>query len=225
MASNKDYLQGARKSLYNRIVKLYLLRHGECGKRSARNPDPPLTDEGIGQSEKMSKGFLKADIAAIYYSPHLRARQTAEIIFKDINRHGLEIQSSELIREKQDPDWFNAENRRDLPWDIIKKERLNPDWKLDGGESFREMNGRILSALELMIRNHGTNRNILWVTHNSVIKFILASVILGDKKELTDLFYSAFDRIEIKRGGYYAIEYKKKYYEPYPDWYLVNGNI
>lgn len=204
-------------------MKLYLLRHGECGRRSAENPDPPLTDEGVNQSEKLGRHLIKTDITAIYHSPYLRARQTAEIIFSGSKKSGIIIKSNDLIKEKQDPDWFNTENRRDLPWDIIRKERLNPEWKLSGGESFSEINCRVSRALQQMIENHGTNRNILWVTHNSVIKFIVASVILGAKRELTDLFYSVFDRIEIRRGGYYVIEYKRKFYENSPNWYLING--
>lgn len=206
-------------------MKLYLLRHGECGRRSAENPDPPLTDEGLAQSEKISRRLTQADVTAIYHSPHLRAKQTAEIILSGADRTGLVMRSNELIREKRDPDWFNTENRRDLPWDIIKKERLNPDWKLDGSESFREMDNRISIAMESMVRDHGTNRNVLWVTHNSVIKFIVTSVILGVKKESLELFYSVFDRIEIKRSGCYTVEYKKKYYEACPGWYLVNGGL
>ena len=177
-------------------MKLYLLRHGECRKRSVNEADPPLTDEGISQSEKMSKTLKGSDISVIYYSPHLRARQTAEIIvshFGGCDR--VLVGENPLIREKQDPEWFNTENRRNLPWDIIKQERLNPDWKMEEGESFNEIKNRIENALDLMIKCHGTNTNVLWVTHNSIIKFIVSSVVLGRKKEEMDLFYSIFDRI------------------------------
>ncbi len=207
-------------------MKLYLLRHGECRKRSAEESDPPLTDEGVSQSEKLSRMLKSADISVVYYSPHLRAKQTADIIVSRFGGYGKVLMNENpLIREKQDPEWFNIESRRNLPWDIIKQERLDPDWKMEEGESFNEIKCRINSALDLMIKCHGTNTNVLWVTHNSIIKFIVSSVVLGRKGEELDLFYSIFDRIEIKRGNYYVIEYKKKHYENNHDWYLTQGGI
>ena len=92
---------------------------------------------------------------------------------------------------------------------------------MEEGESFNEIKNRIENALDLMIKCHGTNTNVLWVTHNSIIKFIVSSVVLGRKKEEMDLFYSIFDRIEIRRRNYYVVQNNKKNTHTPHDWYLT----
>jgi len=67
-------------------MELYLLRHGvaaDLGEGGVvRDEDRPLTDEGRAKMKQEAKGMQKLDLTfdAIFTSPLLRTRQTAEIV-------------------------------------------------------------------------------------------------------------------------------------------------
>jgi broad specificity phosphatase PhoE len=63
---------------------IYLVRHGQtvwneegklCG-----SCDVPLSDEGLIQAKKLAERMKRVNLFAVYSSPLLRARQTAEAI-------------------------------------------------------------------------------------------------------------------------------------------------
>src|SRR6476620_4584791 len=71
------------------MTRLYLVRHGEnlaniTKEFSYRAVDYPLTPKGVLQAEQTAEYFVNRDVDAIYTSPLLRARQTAEILARRI---------------------------------------------------------------------------------------------------------------------------------------------
>ncbi len=64
------------------MLTLHLARHGDTTQSSegvfCGELDPPLTDKGKLQAEKLARVTATLDLEAIYISPKLRARQTAE---------------------------------------------------------------------------------------------------------------------------------------------------
>jgi phosphohistidine phosphatase len=75
-------------------MELYFLRHAiaaEPGSAKFRNDsERPLTPEGVEKFEKAAKGIRKAGLTfhRIVSSPYVRARQTAEIVAKEIGFEG-----------------------------------------------------------------------------------------------------------------------------------------
>src|SRR4029077_4428252 len=68
---------------------LYLVRHGEnpaniTKEFSYHAVDYPLTPKGVLQAEQTAEYFSSRGVDAIYTSPLLRARQTAEILARRI---------------------------------------------------------------------------------------------------------------------------------------------
>lgn len=63
---------------------LYLVRHGEAEQRSdgANEKDPPLTELGHKQAQKIARRLKDETFSHIYYSPLRRAKSTAEYILK-----------------------------------------------------------------------------------------------------------------------------------------------
>lgn len=66
-------------------MRCYFLRHGiavEPGEWKGRDFDRPLTDKGVERMEREARGIetLELELDAIFTSPLLRARQTAEIV-------------------------------------------------------------------------------------------------------------------------------------------------
>ena len=73
-------------------MKLYLIRHGKAldgNEDSSR----PLSGEGIEETRKMSQflGFSCGHVCRIFHSGKRRARETAEIIHKDLKLDNIGI--------------------------------------------------------------------------------------------------------------------------------------
>ena len=68
------------------MLTLHLVRHGETLQAAdgifAGDIDPPLTDRGLAQAEALGSVAARLDLAAVYVSPKLRARQTAAPVLR-----------------------------------------------------------------------------------------------------------------------------------------------
>lgn len=162
---------------------LYLVRHGATENNRARPPrlqgrrtDPPLSDEGLEQAQNTGRLLADCPIDAVYSSPLLRARQTAEAIAQP---HGLEVQPVQGLIEVDVGDW---EGRA---WDEI--ERTDPEayraFMTDatvhpylGGENLQTVLDRTAPTFEkLLAENLG--RAIVAVAHNVVNRAYLAELL------------------------------------------------
>lgn len=81
------------------MIYVVLLRHGESYPSSV-NPDRPLTEKGIKETEKVAKVLKRLGVSfdTIYHSPKLRAYQTAEIVAKELGIKNL-VEIEELLPE------------------------------------------------------------------------------------------------------------------------------
>lgn len=162
---------------------LFLVRHGATENNRAdpprlqgRRTDPPLSDEGLEQARRTGEFLAASALDAVYSSPLLRARQTAEAIAKP---HGLNAQIVDDLIEVDVGAW---EGRS---WEEIRKTdaeayrafmndaSVNPYL---GGENLQTVLARAGPALEkLMQENLG--RSIAVVAHNVVNRAYLAQLI------------------------------------------------
>jgi broad specificity phosphatase PhoE len=160
-----------------------LVRHGATANNRAdpprlqgRRTDPPLSDEGLEQARRTGEFLAGYALDAVYSSPLLRARQTAEAIAKP---HALCAQIvDDLIEvdvgvwegrswveiEKTDPEAYRA---------FMADATVNPYL---GGENLQTVLARAAPAFEqLMEQNLG--RLIAVVAHNVVNRAYLARLI------------------------------------------------
>ena len=161
----------------------YLIRHGATDNNRARPPrlqgqrtDPALSDEGHQQTRETAQWLAARPLRAVYTSPLLRARQTAEPI---AGPHGLTTEVVDDLIEVDVGDW---EGR---PWDEIEKmdpeayRRFMADAGVNpylGGESLDVVQARVVPAMErLMAANLG--RAIVAVAHNCVNRAYLAHLL------------------------------------------------
>src|SRR5258705_2909623 len=88
------------------MLTLHLVRHGEteasgdgvfCG-----DLDPPLTSNGKEQAERLAQRLTSLGLSAIYVSPKLRARMTAEPI---VRATSLSPRVEEGLREISYGEW------------------------------------------------------------------------------------------------------------------------
>ena len=126
---------------------LFCIRHGESdynvqGRIQGRSDLPELSELGWAQSQAVAEVLADAGIEAIYASPLRRARQTAEVIAA---RTGLPIQSDPRLMEVDVgvfQERIRAELDRDCSEALAQWSTGDPDARLPGGESRRELAAR-----------------------------------------------------------------------------------
>ena len=162
---------------------LYLVRHGATANNRARPPrlqgrrtDPELSDEGQRQARATGRLLDQAHIDAVYSSPLLRARQTAQAV---AGPHGLSVDVVEDLVEVDVGQWDGRS------WEEI--EQTDPEayrlFMADasvhpylGGENMSVIQDRVVPAFErLMAESRG--RVIVAVGHNVVNRVYLSHLL------------------------------------------------
>jgi probable phosphoglycerate mutase len=180
---------------------LLLVRHGltpTTGKvLPGRAPGLNLADAGLTQAQATAERIATLPkVDAIYASPLERARQTAAPIGKAL---GLPVKIERGLLECDFGEWTGAELKKlmKLPeWTTVQ--RAPSTFRFPGGESFTEMQGRIVDTLDrLRARHHGGV--VVCVSHADPIKAAVAQAI-GTHLDL-------FQRVVISPCSVTAIAY------------------
>lgn len=156
---------------------ILLIRHGEndfvkTGRMAGRTPGVHLNERGQQQAQELAEALAKAPIKAIYSSPMERAIETAEPLAAKL---GQEINIRPGLIEANIGDWTGLE---------IKVTRKLPEWKIvqnapsrfrfPGGESFVEIQTRLVSDIELIAQEHKDDQMVACFLHADPIKLIVA---------------------------------------------------
>lgn len=184
-----------------RPTLLLLVRHGQTGTTGqllpGRAPGLHLSDAGRDQAQATADAIARLrKVDAVYSSPLERARETAAPIAAG---RGLRVQVERGLLEVDFGEWTGDE---------LKKVRRRPEWKVvqryptgfrfPGGESFPEMQTRIVGTIDRLIAAH-RGGTVVAVSHADVIKGAVASA-LGTPLDL-------FQRISISPCSVTAVAY------------------
>jgi probable phosphomutase (TIGR03848 family) len=183
-----------------RPTLVLLVRHGQTpttGKLlPGRAPGLHLSETGQAQAEAVAGRLAGSKITAIYASPLERTRETAAPLAAAL---GMKVKLDKGLLEADIGDWTGQE---------LKAVGKTPEWKIvhsypsgfrfPGGESFVEMQTRIVSALDRLRRAH-PGETIVAVSHADTIKAAVAHA-LGTHLDL-------FQRIVISPCSVTAISY------------------
>lgn len=163
-------------------MKLYLVRHGRTAYNELslhQHGDTNLSELGLKQAEILAKRFSKIPVDIIYASPLKRAKDTAEIIDKTLEK---KIIYSDFLREKKNPsEIVGKKTDSDEVQEIHKSINLNsndPLWHYSDEENFIEFKTRVLQFFKVL--NKEKRENILVVTHGGPIRMIVLSMIFGN---------------------------------------------
>ncbi|MGA9398808.1 MAG: histidine phosphatase family protein [Anaerolineaceae bacterium] len=155
---------------------LILIRHAETdyvGKRLAGHlPDIHLNKRGKQQAENLAIKLSEIPITKIYTSPLERAFETAEPL---AHRKGLSINILQALMEIDLGDWQGRSLpalRRLKRWQATHDEPAR--FSFPNGESFRDKQQVMCTALEMLMREAGNNEIIACVSHADPIKLCLA---------------------------------------------------
>lgn len=154
-----------------KITIICLIRHGETewnalGKLQGRT-DIPLNETGILQAEECSEFLKTIQWDVIITSPLKRAKQTAEIINKNLNLSLIEM------KEFVERDYGDAEG-------MLLEERTAtfPDKSYSNQEDRLNLNNRVMAGIQEINQRYAES-NILLIAHGAVINAILAVLSNG----------------------------------------------
>jgi probable phosphoglycerate mutase len=156
-----------------------LVRHGQTpttGKLlPGRAPGLHLADTGVAQAERAAERITElAAVDAVYCSPLERAKETAAPIGTAL---GIRPKVARGLLECDFGEWTGAEFAKlmKLPeWRTVQ--RAPSTFRFPGGESFTEMQVRIVTALDQLRRAH-PGGTIVCVSHADPIKAAMAHAL------------------------------------------------
>jgi probable phosphoglycerate mutase len=157
------------------IKSVYLARHGETAYnhegRFQGQQQVPLNDTGRVQAAELAERAVPYGFRALWCSPLLRARETADAVAARI---GLEPVEDARLMETDSGDWTDrsfADVIAEAPEAFAAFANAQADFAFPGGESFAEQEVRVSAALDDI--EAGTLPALV-VCHGMVIRAALA---------------------------------------------------
>lgn len=152
-----------------------LVRHGVTAETgpvlSGRRPGIALTEAGRAQAEAAGERLSGAPVAAVYSSPLERCHQTAEAVAA---RHGLAVKTLDGLAEADYGDWSGRKIEDLRTTELWKVVQVSPSSaRFPGGESMREMQFRIVGAIEEVVAAH-PGEVVVCASHADPIKAAVA---------------------------------------------------
>jgi probable phosphoglycerate mutase len=158
---------------------LLLVRHGQTPTTGAtlpgRAPGLHLAEAGTGQAEAVAARIGKlTNVAAVYASPLERTRETAAPIGAAV---GVRVKADKGLLECDFGEWTGAklsDLRRRTEWKTVQQ--YPSGFRFPGGESFAEMQHRMVSTLDRLAAAH-RGRAVVAVSHADPIKAAVAHAL------------------------------------------------
>lgn len=162
---------------------MYLLRHGATANNLADPPllqgggiDLELSEAGRQQAACAAELLAQQHLAAVYSSPLIRARQTAEIVAKP---HGLAVRLVSAIEEVdvgqwEGRSWKEISRTEPEPYRQFIDDSANHGYL--GGENMTQVLDRCAPALHALMGQH-LGEEIAVSAHNVVNRVYLASLL------------------------------------------------
>jgi broad specificity phosphatase PhoE len=201
-------------------MKIYLVRHGQSKNNALRlhqHGGIPLSKYGLEQANRVGRRFKKIPVEIVISSDFTRARQTAEIINKYIDKP---IVFCELAQERKRPSFMEDSKRFDDA-EVIKikaqiRNHLNdPLWHYSDEENFFDFKIRISKFIKFLTSR--SERNVLVVTHGMTITMTAAMLMFGENLS-SNLFNQFTDFMRVRNTGITIIERKND------KWRLITWN-
>lgn len=146
------------------MTKIYFIRHAEPDYNDHDDINRALTQKGRGDTYHVAEFLRDKDISAVISSPYIRSYDTVAYFASTI---GVEVETVYDLRERRITDKYIA----DFPG-FAEAQWADFDYKLENGESLREVQDRNINALEDIL-NRYEGRNIAIGTHGTALSTIV----------------------------------------------------
>jgi probable phosphoglycerate mutase len=164
------------------MARLHLLRHGETDwnaeGRWQGHSDRPLTPVGVAQATAIAPAVAALQPVAIHASDLVRALDTAA---PSAELCGLPVIVDAALREIDTGSWTGRRRSEILaaePGAVGRHEAGEVAW--EGGETFAELQDRVVDALERIAGDYGSQEVIAVFAHGGVIRAAVAHAAGGD---------------------------------------------
>lgn len=165
-------------------MKLYFVRHGESeanllNEFSNRGLKHGLTETGKQQARVLAQSLQSVPVVAIFSSPLLRARQTAEILAQSL---GMAYQVTDALREF---DCGLLEGKSDVAswqryWQLSDAWLCRQEWeqRIEQGESFVDIQQRFVPFVDQVLHRYGASASaVVLVGHGGTYRCMLPLVL------------------------------------------------
>jgi probable phosphoglycerate mutase len=157
------------------VTTFFLIRHASCDGLGqtlwGRTPGICLNHTGATEAQCLADRFQNMSFNAIYSSPLERALQTASVIAETMK---LDVKTSDAASEIDFGEWTGKtfeELSRDQRWRHFNRRRSIT--MIPSGESFLDVQNRIVKELEALALQHG-DAHVAIVSHADVIRAAVA---------------------------------------------------
>ena len=162
------------------MTLVYIIRHGETEwnlkgiHQGHKNSE--LTQKGKEQADCLGQRFKESNLVfnSIYSSDLGRALETAKRICEPIGQKEQIIEIKNLRERALGvlEGLTYHEIKEKLPEDYLEHTSGNPNYKPEGGESWKDTHDRVERAFNEIVKNH-ENEQILCVTHGGIVSMLL----------------------------------------------------
>ena len=155
---------------------IVLVRHGETDwnreHRFQGQSDVPLNETGREQARLLAGSLDGERFTAVYTSPLLRARETADIV---AGPRGLRVEPDDSLLEIDVGSWSGL-TVAEVEERFAEGYRLWREWRTgwEDGETYDELGARVVAGLQRMASRHA-GETVLAVTHGGPIRSALAA--------------------------------------------------
>jgi probable phosphoglycerate mutase len=165
-------------------VDFVFVRHGitenlESGRIQGWSP-APLSERGRQQAAAAAKRLAaEGGGVALYSSPVARTMETAAIIGAELD---LPIHEFAALAERRMPSRFWGLRRDEITayLEEFARHTHEPDWAYEDEDSLRTIIERARSVVDLLHEQAGRPGRAVLVTHGTILRFIVATLLLGD---------------------------------------------
>ena len=141
-------------------MEIVFIRHGEPEWEldGLCFTNPPLTERGLQQAERLAKAMQNEHFDEVLVSPLVRARQTAAPLLEALGHHEV---VDDWLEEIRSPSWHGTPVEKAVAaYDELKARPSEERWHgLDGGESIREFVTRIRRGAAGFLADRGVVRS------------------------------------------------------------------
>lgn len=172
------------RNAFSNIMKLHFVRHGESEaniQHVISNRESPfgLTALGRQQATTLAENLKEIPPTAIYSSPVLRAKETAEILAQAFHvpyevTEALREYDCGILEDKSDKESWRLHREIAEDWTLNQNYLRKPE----GGENFLEIKKRFIPFVEHFTNNalHSQD-HILFVSHGGLLQLMLPEML------------------------------------------------
>jgi len=189
-------------------MELLLIRHGlptAVIKEDGYPADPPLSDTGLKQAQKVADWLKENEIERLYSSPMQRALQTAEPLAR-ITKLEIEVRDGVAEYDQESESYIPVEQLKEVDydrWQQLMKGSLEVDYP---GYS-----QRVVSTLkEIVMENRG--KKVAVTCHGGVINAWAAHVIGFEPRMFFNPNYTSINRFKAASSGEMSVITLNEYF-------------